>query len=94
VLIGRVVEAAAIEVTQERELEAARTKAAEFAAIRAAEIAETQRLEAEVQRRYGWHSMQLSRSIHYFSIRVSCAGMLKRPGELNKKGLVWHVKLK
>ncbi len=52
VLVGRTLEQACAEVAQEAELAAIRGRRAEFEAVRAAELAEVQRMESEVKRRF------------------------------------------
>ena len=52
VLVGRTLEQSLAEVAQERELAAIRARREEFEAVRGAELAEVQRLESEVKRRY------------------------------------------
>jgi hypothetical protein len=52
VLVGRTLEQACAEVAQEAELAAIRSRRAEFEAVRSAELAEVQRMESEVKRRF------------------------------------------
>jgi hypothetical protein len=52
VLVGKTLEQSLAEVVQEDELAAIRAKQAEYEAVRSAELAEVQRLEAEVKRRF------------------------------------------
>ena len=52
VLVGRTLEQACAEVAAEAELAAIRGRRAEFEAVRAAELAEVQRMESEVKRRF------------------------------------------
>jgi hypothetical protein len=52
VLVGRTLEQACAEVAGEAELAAIRARRGEFEAVRAAELAEVQRMESEVKRRF------------------------------------------
>ena len=52
VLVGKTLEQSLLEVAQEDELAAIRSKQEEYDAVRGAELAEVQRLEAEVKRRF------------------------------------------
>lgn len=74
VLVGKTLETALLEVLQEDELAAIRSRQEEFESIRNAELAEVQRLEAEVKRRQA----EKSRRVEQERARVKHAGEVQQ----------------
>ena len=74
-LVGKTLEQSLLEVAQEDELAAIRAKQEEFDAIHSAELAEVQRLEAEVKRRFAEKQRRKEQE----------AARVKREGEVREK---------